>query len=66
MVLDWLIAAVSILLLAHGGLTALGADMFSVAIIGPYIAYSSIICKPGHQKVTIFLASAWKIYLLHT
>lgn len=47
-------------LLAHGGLTTLGANTFSMAIAGPFIAYG--IYKLGkklkvNKKLTIFLAA---------
>lgn len=49
------------LLLAHGGLTTLGANAFSMAIVGPFIAfgtYQLIMKISGKQKIAIFLASA--------
>jgi cobalt/nickel transport system permease protein len=49
------------LLLAHGGLTTLGANAFSMAIVGPFVAfgiYHLIMQMSGKQKVAIFLASA--------
>jgi cobalt/nickel transport system permease protein len=48
------------LLLAHGGLTTLGANAFSMAIVGPFVAfgiYHLIMQMSGKQKVAIFLAS---------
>ncbi len=59
-VLGALVLFFQALLLAHGGLTTLGANMFSMAIVGPYVAYGiyHLILKTGHQKVAIFLASA--------
>ena len=49
------------LLLAHGGLTTLGANAFSMAIVGPFVAfgiYHLIMQMSGKQKVAIFIASA--------
>ncbi|MGI0484254.1 energy-coupling factor ABC transporter permease [Pantanalinema rosaneae CENA516] len=59
-VLGALVLFFQALLLAHGGLTTLGANMFSMAIVGPYVAYGiyHLILKTGHQKVAIFLAAA--------
>ncbi|MFZ4790368.1 MAG: energy-coupling factor ABC transporter permease [Candidatus Competibacteraceae bacterium] len=48
------------LLLAHGGLTTLGANVFSVAIVGPWVAYGLL---RGTQRlhaplaVSVFLAA---------
>ena len=48
------------LLLAHGGLTTLGANTFSMAIAGPFLAYGiyrlCIKCKVN-RRVSIFLAA---------
>jgi cobalt/nickel transport system permease protein len=49
------------ILLAHGGLTTLGANTFSMAIAGPFVSYG--IYKLGkklklNQYVTVFLATA--------
>lgn len=47
-------------LLAHGGLTTLGANCFSMAIAGPILAYAvyKILCKMNvNRKVTVFLAA---------
>ncbi|TDF93187.1 energy-coupling factor ABC transporter permease [Paenibacillus piri] len=49
------------LLLAHGGLTTLGANAFSMAVAGPmigYTVYRSMIASTGRQKLSIFLAAA--------
>lgn len=48
-------------LLAHGGLTTLGANTFSMAIAGPFISYGLYrVCQKGNinKRVAIFLASA--------
>lgn len=59
-VLGGLVLLFQALLLAHGGLTTLGANMFSMAIIGPYVAYFvyHLVLQTGYQKVAIFLAAA--------
>jgi cobalt/nickel transport system permease protein len=49
------------LLLAHGGLTTLGANTFSMAIVGPFVAYG--VYRAGIKTglsggVSIFLAAA--------
>ena len=49
------------LLLAHGGLTTLGANVFSMAIVGPFVAYAlyrlarALKASPG---VSVFLAAS--------
>jgi cobalt/nickel transport system permease protein len=47
------------ILLAHGGLTTLGANAFSMAIVGPIVAYVvyHAIAKTGYHKIAVFLAS---------
>ena len=59
-VLGSLVLVFQAVLLAHGGLTTLGANMFSMAIAGPWVAYGiyQLIMQSGHQKVGIFLAAA--------
>ncbi|GAP94969.1 energy-coupling factor ABC transporter permease [Leptolyngbya sp. NIES-2104] len=59
-VLGGLVLLFQALLLAHGGLTTLGANAFSMAIVGPFVAYGvyHLILQTGHQKVAIFCASA--------
>ena len=49
------------ILLAHGGLTTLGANTFSMAIAGPFLAFAVYqICQKLkiNRKVGIFLAAA--------
>lgn len=49
------------LLLAHGGLTTLGANAFSMAVAGPmvgYAAYQWMMKSTGKQKLSIFSAAA--------
>lgn len=59
-VLGGLVLLFQALLLAHGGLTTLGANLFSMAIVGPWIAYGvyHLVSRTGHQSVAIFLATA--------
>ena len=48
------------LLLAHGGLTTLGANTFSMAIAGPFLAYGVyLLCKKlkVNRSVAVFLAA---------
>jgi cobalt/nickel transport system permease protein len=49
------------LLLAHGGITTLGANTFSMGIVGPIVAYVIwVACKKSHlpTSVGVFLAVA--------
>jgi cobalt/nickel transport system permease protein len=49
------------LLLAHGGLTTLGANAFSMAVAGPvagYLTYKLMMNKTGKQQLSIFAAAA--------
>jgi cobalt/nickel transport system permease protein len=59
-VLGGLVLVFQALLLAHGGLTTLGANAFSMAIVGPFVAFwiYNLILPTGKQKLAIFLASA--------
>lgn len=48
------------LLLAHGGLTTLGANTFSMAVAGPFLAWSVYtICRKGKisRRISVFLAA---------
>ena len=46
------------LLLAHGGLTTLGANIFSMAIVGPWVAYGCYrLARPVGLRVAVFLAA---------
>jgi cobalt/nickel transport system permease protein len=58
-VMGGLVLLFQAVLLAHGGLTTLGANAFSMAIVGPMVAYVVYwaIAKTGNQKVAVFLAS---------
>jgi len=57
------------LLLAHGGLTTLGANVFSMAIVGPWVAYAVFRSAQGLKAplaVSVFLAAMlgdWATYL---
>ncbi|MCW6035012.1 energy-coupling factor ABC transporter permease [Spirulina subsalsa FACHB-351] len=59
-VLGSLVLIFQALLLAHGGITTLGANVFSMAIVGPWVAYAvyQIALKLGQQKIGIFSAAA--------
>lgn len=49
------------ILLAHGGLTTIGANTFSMAIAGPFVSYGIfVLCKKAnvHRKLSVFLAAA--------
>lgn len=48
------------ILLAHGGLTTLGANTFSMAIAGPFLSYGIFwLCKKCkvNRRVSVFLAA---------
>ncbi|MDF5716971.1 MAG: energy-coupling factor ABC transporter permease [Rhizonema sp. NSF051] len=60
-VLGGLVLLFQALLLAHGGLTTLGANAFSMAIAGPFAAYGVyhlIMRFSGEQRIAIFIAAA--------
>lgn len=49
------------ILLAHGGLTTIGANTFSMAIAGPFVSYGIyLLCKKAriNKKASVFLAAA--------
>lgn len=58
-VLGTLVLVFQAILLAHGGITTLGANVFSMAIVGPLVAYGvySTVVKTGKQKLAVFLAA---------
>ena len=58
-VMGGLVLLFQAVLLAHGGLTTLGANAFSMAIVGPMVAYVvyNAIARTGHPQVAVFLAS---------
>lgn len=48
------------LLLAHGGITTLGANVFSMAIAGPFVSYFTYkILKNKNKKVAVFAAASF-------
>ncbi|MCK9905712.1 energy-coupling factor ABC transporter permease, partial [Frankia sp. Cpl3] len=60
-VLGSLVLFFQAVLLAHGGLTTLGANAFSMAVVGPIVAYSvyRIVMRTGErQRLAVFLAAA--------
>ncbi|ROR28324.1 cobalt/nickel transport system permease protein [Mobilisporobacter senegalensis] len=59
-VLGMIVLIFQAILLAHGGLTTLGANTFSMAIAGPFLSYGIYyVCKKCNlnRKVSIFLAA---------
>lgn len=58
-VLGSLVLVFQAILLAHGGITTLGANVFSMAIVGPLVAYLvyHTMMKTGKQKLAVFLAA---------
>lgn len=60
-VLGMIVLLFQAILLAHGGLTTLGANMFSMAIVGPFVSYGiyklSLRFK-AKQGLAVFLAAA--------
>lgn len=58
-VMGGLVLLFQAILLAHGGLTTLGANAFSMAIVGPMVAYVvyNAIASTGYKKTAVFLAS---------
>jgi cobalt/nickel transport system permease protein len=58
-VIGGLVLLFQAILLAHGGLTTLGANMFSMAIVGPIVAYLVYhgVMRTGQQKLAVFLAA---------
>ncbi|XCH79174.1 MAG: energy-coupling factor ABC transporter permease [Candidatus Dehalobacter alkaniphilus] len=48
------------ILLAHGGLTTLGANTFSMAVVGPFVAYAVyfiVLKAKGSRSLAVFLAA---------
>ncbi|WP_326563685.1 energy-coupling factor ABC transporter permease [Micromonospora peucetia] len=59
-VLGGIVLLFQAVLLAHGGLTTLGANIFSMAIVGPWVAYAVFVLVRrlgGSLEVGIFLAA---------
>jgi cobalt/nickel transport system permease protein len=58
-VLGTIVLLFQALLLAHGGLTTLGANVFSMAVAGPWVAWAVYrLARPLGPSVAIFLAAA--------
>ena len=60
-VLGSLVLLFQALLMAHGGLTTLGANAFSMAVVAPLVTYGtyrSILQGTGRQKLAIFMSAA--------
>ncbi|MBO8163219.1 MAG: energy-coupling factor ABC transporter permease [Brevibacillus sp.] len=60
-VLGSLVLVFQALLLAHGGLSTLGANAFSMAVVGPFVAFSVYRLATrlgGGAKLAVFLAAA--------
>ncbi len=59
-VLGSLVLLFQAILLAHGGLTTLGANAFSMAIVGPWVAYLTyrFFLQQGQRKIGVFSAAA--------
>lgn len=59
-VLGLIVLLFQAVLLAHGGLTTLGANTFSMAVAGPFVSYflfSVLKRLPINKKISIFLAA---------
>lgn len=59
-VLGSLVLVFQAVLLAHGGVTTLGANIFSMAIVGPLVAHGvySLVIKTQKHHLAVFLAAA--------
>lgn len=60
-VLGLIVLLFQALLLAHGGLTTIGANTFSMAIAGPFVSFGIFaLCKKlnVNKKISVFLAAA--------
>lgn len=60
-VLGFIVLLFQAILLAHGGITTLGANTFSMAIVGPFVSYGiyKLVKKlKGPQGLGVFLAAA--------
>lgn len=67
-VLGFIVLLFQALLLAHGGLTTLGANTFSMAIVGPFAAYAvyRLVTKSnGPRWLAVFLAAALGDFLTY-
>ncbi len=58
-VLGSLVLVFQAILLAHGGVTTLGANVFSMAVVGPLVAYVvyNTVMKTGKPMLAVFLAA---------
>jgi cobalt/nickel transport system permease protein len=58
-VLSSMVLLFQAVLIAHGGVTTLGANMFSMAIVGPLVAYVvyNAVMQTGKQRLAVFLAA---------
>ena len=67
-VLGTIVLLFQALLLAHGGLTTLGANAFSMAVVGPLVSFGIWkLCKDKmDKKVAVFLAAALGDLLTYT
>lgn len=60
-ILGLIVLVFQAILLAHGGLTTLGANTFSMAIAGPFVSYGIYkLCQKGgvNKRLGVFLAAA--------
>ena len=60
-ILGMIVLVFQAILLAHGGVTTLGANTFSMAIAGPFLSYGIfVLCKKlkVNKRVSVFLAAA--------
>lgn len=67
-VLGLIVLLFQALLLAHGGLTTLGANTFSMAVVGPltaYAIYKLVIKAKGPQWLSVFLAAAFADFITY-
>lgn len=59
-VLSTIVLVFQALILAHGGITTLGANVFSMGIVGPFVAYGTFLLMQKarvHPIATIFVVS---------
>lgn len=58
-VLGCIVLLFQALLLAHGGITTLGANVFSMGVMGPFVSFGIYqLLKKHNAKVAVFLAAA--------
>ncbi len=67
-VLGTIVLLFQAIVLAHGGLTTLGANVFSMALVGPFVAYGVFrACRGFGLSWAVFLAAAladWATYMV--